>query len=64
MKKKKFSSFKIGQEVVVTNNCGRFIENQVVTILDNEKKGKRFTNKVKDDRGIIGVVPTKYLNKI
>lgn len=63
-KKIKRSSFKIGQKVIVTNDYRRFIKGQVVVVLNNEKKGSEYTNEVKNEYGIAGPVPKRYLKAI
>ena len=64
MKKNKTSRFNIGEQVVLTKNYHRFLNGQVVTIVDNTKKLPLYTNKVKDTRPVEDDVPTKYLKKI
>ncbi len=61
MKKVKKSSFYVGQNVYLTKDYGRFFKNQEVEIVDNEKKGSEYTNKVRNALGTEADIPTKYL---
>lgn len=63
-KKIKKSSFEVGQDVMVTNDFGRFIKGHIVTVLNNEKKGPEYTNEVRDQYGNVGNIPTKYLKAL
>lgn len=64
MKKVSFSRIEIDEDVMVRKNYHRYIEGQVVTVTDNEKKKPLYTIEVKDSRGIVDRIPTKYLKRI
>ena len=59
----KKSRFPIGATVEVTHNYSPFLEGDRVTVVNNEKKGALYTNRVQDRaRGVAGDVPVKYLD--
>lgn len=64
MNKINTSRFHIGQKVKLKKCYKKFPKGHIVTVLDNVKKGKNYSNKVEDAFGNQEDVPIKYLEEI